>query len=127
MSTLEDLLRPPTDAEAERAIRAFAGLVRNHYGERLVDVVLFGSRARGDHHPESDADVAIVLRNGMWRPWDEKRTIIEAGFGLELETGVHVQPWIFSEAEWNGMVHSARSALITEARRDHRPIGTLSS
>jgi predicted nucleotidyltransferase len=33
------------------------------YGARLVEVVLFGSRARNDADPDSDIDVMIVLRN----------------------------------------------------------------
>ena len=32
------------------------------YGERLVRLVLFGSRARGDADPDSDIDVLVVLR-----------------------------------------------------------------
>ncbi len=31
------------------------------YGDRLERVVLFGSRARGDAHAESDYDVAVFL------------------------------------------------------------------
>ena len=31
------------------------------YGPRLARVVLFGSRARGDHHADSDYDVAVFL------------------------------------------------------------------
>src|SRR6202012_5592978 len=33
------------------------------YGSRLERVVLFGSRARGDAHAESDYDVAVFLRD----------------------------------------------------------------
>jgi predicted nucleotidyltransferase len=33
------------------------------YGERLERVVLFGSRARGDAHRDSDYDVAVFLRD----------------------------------------------------------------
>jgi uncharacterized protein len=33
------------------------------YGDRLDRVVLFGSRARGDAHAESDYDVAVFLRD----------------------------------------------------------------
>lgn len=33
-----------------------------HYGDRLVDVVLFGSQARGDAVPGSDIDVMVVLK-----------------------------------------------------------------
>ena len=32
------------------------------YGERLVNLVLFGSQARGDAEPGSDIDVLVVLR-----------------------------------------------------------------
>ena len=36
--------------------------LHGHYGERLSRVVLFGSRARRDHEPDSDYDVLVVLK-----------------------------------------------------------------
>jgi predicted nucleotidyltransferase len=33
------------------------------YGERLERVVLNGSRARGDHGPDSDYDIAVFIRD----------------------------------------------------------------
>jgi predicted nucleotidyltransferase len=33
------------------------------YGDRLVQITLFGSQARGDQEPESDIDVLVVLRS----------------------------------------------------------------
>ncbi|NBB86993.1 MAG: nucleotidyltransferase domain-containing protein [Bacteroidetes bacterium] len=33
------------------------------YGGRLVRVILYGSRARGDASPDSDVDVLVVLRS----------------------------------------------------------------
>ena len=41
-----------------------------HYGDRLVDVVLFGSQARGDAAPGSDIDVMVVLKGDV-RPGEE--------------------------------------------------------
>jgi len=35
--------------------------LREVYGERLKNVVLYGSWARGDAHPESDIDLIVVL------------------------------------------------------------------
>jgi predicted nucleotidyltransferase len=33
------------------------------YGDRLERVALFGSRARGDHRPDSDYDVAVLIKD----------------------------------------------------------------
>jgi predicted nucleotidyltransferase len=32
------------------------------YQDNLDQVILFGSRARGDHHADSDVDILIVLK-----------------------------------------------------------------
>ncbi|HWP47204.1 MAG TPA: nucleotidyltransferase domain-containing protein [Candidatus Limnocylindrales bacterium] len=35
--------------------------IRKPVGDRLKQVILFGSRARGDHAPDSDYDCLVVL------------------------------------------------------------------
>jgi predicted nucleotidyltransferase len=47
--------------DPKRVGRAVARDLRDIYGERLRDVLLFGSWARGDAHPESDIDLLVVL------------------------------------------------------------------
>ena len=42
------------------------------YGDRLTRVLLFGSWARGDAHPESDIDLLVVLDH-VDSVWDELR------------------------------------------------------
>ena len=54
-----ELPAPPLDAHA--VARAVAADLRELYGDRLKDVILFGSQARGDAHPESDIDLMVVL------------------------------------------------------------------
>ena len=41
------------------------------YGDRLAEVILFGSYARGDFHEESDVDFAVVLKDLEVLPYKE--------------------------------------------------------
>ncbi|HEX9822514.1 MAG TPA: nucleotidyltransferase domain-containing protein [Methylomirabilota bacterium] len=43
-------------------LRRYVEALGRHFGERLVSVVLFGSRARGEARSESDIDMLIVVR-----------------------------------------------------------------
>lgn len=61
-----------TSLDAEEIARAVARDLRGLYGERLRQVLLFGSWARGDAHPESDIDLLVVL-DEVESVWDELR------------------------------------------------------
>jgi predicted nucleotidyltransferase len=52
--------------------RQVAQDLRGLYGDRLRKVLLFGSWARGDAHPESDIDLLVVL-DRMDSTWEELR------------------------------------------------------
>jgi len=47
-------------------------------GDRLQSVVLFGSRARGDHYPESDWDLLVIAELLPTRPLERYREIKSA-------------------------------------------------
>lgn len=51
---------------------AVADDLRELYGDRLRKVILFGSWARGDAHPESDIDLLVVL-DRVDSSWEELR------------------------------------------------------
>ena len=43
-------------------LRRYVAALERRFGDDLVSVVVFGSRARGDARPESDIDVLLVVR-----------------------------------------------------------------
>jgi predicted nucleotidyltransferase len=49
------------NAPLDMVLREYRARLEQIYGPRLVRLVLFGSRARGDAEPDSDIDVMIVL------------------------------------------------------------------
>lgn len=88
-------LRP--DPHALAVVRELKERLRRRFGDRLVAVYLFSSRARGDHRPDSDADVAVFLKGEFPDPFDVEREIVEDGHDLLIERGLYIQPWAFEE------------------------------
>jgi predicted nucleotidyltransferase len=82
------------------------------YGTRLERAVLYGSRARGDAHAESDYDVAVFLRD-MNELGPELHRLAELGTVMIEETGevVHAMPYRAGS-------YNERTPLMREIRRD---------
>jgi predicted nucleotidyltransferase len=54
------------------------------YGERLVQMILFGSQARGDAVPGSDIDILVVLKDPV-QPGEEIDRTIDTVADLSLQ------------------------------------------
>lgn len=77
--------------------RALEDLIEQRYrpDPNVVAVVLFGSFARGDAAPGSDADLLVVLREDRRPPRDRIPDYLPQGFPV----GVDVIPWTEAELE----------------------------
>ncbi|GAB2516385.1 nucleotidyltransferase domain-containing protein [Spirosoma aerophilum] len=60
------------------------------YGDRLAQVVLYGSYARGDYHKESDVDYLVVLQDEYVRAGKEVRMMAPSIGPLSLKYDVEV-------------------------------------
>jgi predicted nucleotidyltransferase len=49
------------------AINAFVERLGKQYPDRVSQIILFGSKARGDSRPESDSDILLVADTDHWR------------------------------------------------------------
>ena len=69
----------------DEVIRACHRALKKHYGDRLIDVMVYGSAARGEMTPESDLDLLVLLRP----PFDfftELRQIVDVLYPIQLHS-----------------------------------------
>ncbi|MDB5191365.1 MAG: polymerase subunit beta [Segetibacter sp.] len=65
-----------------------------------AEVVLFGSRARGDYREESDWDVLVLVEKEQ-NDWRHKEKILNAVFGVELKNKQVITPIIRNKVFWD--------------------------
>lgn len=94
MNIFRNRLDPTTDA----AVRRFVAGIASKYD--IAQVIVYGSRARGEYHPDSDADVAIILRGPHARFLPTKLAMADVAFDSMLETGILVSPLPVWVDEW---------------------------
>lgn len=86
------------------------------YGDRLAEVILYGSQARGDATPDSDIDVLVVLKNvGDFEKEREELIPIIADISLKYDVLVSS---LFMPLD---RYRYGQSALLANIHRDKVP------
>jgi len=111
--------REPEQEQVNRVLKDVLNKARQLLGDTLTSVVLFGSRARGDSHPDSDLDLLIVAQS---LPDEAGRRelaldIAEVGF----DYGLPVQVILASVEETEGAVNTG-APLMFEIHDAHQVI-----
>lgn len=104
--------------EGDGLAAAVAHDLRGLYGARLVQVVMFGSRARGDDDDESDLDLLVVLAD-LESPWTELRRMDAVLWRHTARSGVTVSAFPVSRRDYE----FADSPVLIRARRDAVAVG----
>jgi uncharacterized protein len=98
---------------ADPVLVKFRAAIGAEYGARIERVVLYGSRARGDAHPDSDYDIAVFL-DGLSSRWQEFRRLAVIEIGLLDETGAIVHAMPYPAGSWRDLA----SPLMYEISKD---------
>jgi predicted nucleotidyltransferase len=85
------------DPDTESAVRDF--LARIPADIRLDRAILFGSRARGEHKPDSDADLALILHE-RGNDGQTLMMLAELAWYVYLDRGIRVQPVTIAIEDW---------------------------
>jgi predicted nucleotidyltransferase len=70
-----------------------------------ADVILYGSRARGDAHDYSDYDILVIVNGPVDMALEKK--IRENVYPLELETCEVLTLIVYSKKEWDSPLYRA--------------------
>ena len=98
------------DHDTETAVRRFLALIAGHYD--MAGAIVSGSRARGSHRPDSDADVAVLLSGEHQRFLTTKLAMADVAFDVLLETGINISPLPVWLDEWEHPENYSNPALL---------------
>lgn len=90
------LLQAAVSDREREALSAAAALLKRRFP--VAQVILFGSRARGEGGSESDLDLLVLTTRPL--DWRERGQIVDALFDVELSHDVVLSPLIVPDIEW---------------------------
>ncbi len=77
----------------KKALKAFLEELRDKFGDKIEEIIVFGSYTRGDYDEESDIDVMIVGEVSL----DE---VVDISTEVLLEYGELISPIVISPEEF---------------------------
>jgi len=92
--------------EVRALVRRYAALVREHFGQRVTAIWLYGSAARGDWTESSDIDVLVLLDR---EEASDMEWLVSTAYRIGLsECHLLLQPVMLTQAEFDHLVARER-------------------
>ena len=95
--------------ETDKVLKELKHGMESQLGDRLVKMVVFGSRARGDFDAESDTDIAIIVRE-LSR--ELKYLIFDTVAEIEMKFIIPLSVIVFSENEFERLKKRERRIAL---------------
>jgi predicted nucleotidyltransferase len=100
-------------------VRAF--LARVPAALKVEQALLYGSRARGDHTSDSDADIALIVPSGT-DDWRTLWILSDLAYDVFVETGILIQPVPISSQSWIDPERFGRPSFLRNVKREGVPL-----
>ena len=100
----------------KKVLEEFKKEISELYGERLKEIILYGSYSRGDATEDSDIDLLVVL-SGKISPGEEIDRMIDIITEINLKYGVLISVYPVSEENYKKL----NSPLLINVRREGIP------
>lgn len=91
---------PTRSAGIKPILQELKSDLKRVYGEHFLDMLLFGSYARGDFNEQSDVDVLLVFENGFETEKNTYRSI-EIAYEYLLKDNAFISPILTTKTELN--------------------------
>lgn len=104
--------------ENENVLKELKRTIEEQIGDRLVKMVLYGSRAKGDFDNESDIDIAMIVRE-LSR--ELKHQILDSVAEIEMRYLTPLSVHILSEKEFEHLKRRERRIAL-DIEREGRPL-----
>ena len=84
-------------ANEEQAVVEFTSRLRSLFGTAVKEVIIFGSKSRGEGGTDSDIDVLVVLQRVSWKT---KKAVSALAAEANLKYNVLISTIRFSARTW---------------------------
>jgi predicted nucleotidyltransferase len=104
-------------AEEQAWLDAYRDALNKQHPEAVQEMLIYGSKARGQAHADSDLDVLLIVKN---RAGGLKRELRWIGYLLAAKTDVLPSILAYTQAEWESRRRSGstfRKAVERDAVR----------
>jgi len=81
-------------AKEKSALKHFKASLEQTLGSQLIELKLFGSKARGDDRPNSDMDVLVIVATDDWHIRDK---VYDVATDVLLQMDVCISPKVISK------------------------------
>ncbi len=98
----------------QRLLNEFKSLLFQSFPEEIVEIRIFGSRARGEGTAESDLDVLVITRHEDYRLSDQ---MIDLAFDLLLKHRVYISPKVISQRHYKEL-EKADSDFLYQVKQE---------
>ncbi len=89
-----------TETQLSRIMKAMVECYRVVYGDDIVEIVLYGSYARGDYAEDSDIDIAAVVHGSREELQEKLKAVWDVSAELGIENDIIVSPTVIPYEEF---------------------------
>lgn len=108
------------DQSTREAVRRFLSKITDRYD--LAGAILYGSRARGTHRADSDADLAVLLKGERGKLLKTTLARSDVAYDVLLETGINISPLPVWLDDWEHPETHSNPALLQTIAREGAPL-----